>query len=318
MDAESMMQPRIKKTTINPAMITIGGTGREVAHTLILVASPEMVSIRLYIWAQIKRRKMLAKVRPPSMRICQRLLKVNFLLITTKRNPPAAPTAPASVGVKRPPQIPPMTRAINPTTAQGVATALIKEENSNLGGFSLTPPRLGFEPNHRPNAEGKDSRYDKPRKKAGDEKLSNRNFRKNPIDNHEDGGGNQHAQNGASGDDAEAEFPVVLEALHLREGDLGKNGCRRDRDTGDGGEDGIGQNRGDPDSASNPPEEVLGRIEKLLRGSREGREKTHENEKRNDGKNVIHDGAIGSGLEDVDGDRGFSGNGPDSQDADRG
>jgi hypothetical protein len=39
-----------------------------------------------------------------------------------------------------------MTRAINATTAQGVATALMREENSNLGGFSLTPPSFGLNP----------------------------------------------------------------------------------------------------------------------------------------------------------------------------
>ena len=39
-EVESMMQPRIRNTTMKPAMITHGGTGSVVAPSLIRDASP--------------------------------------------------------------------------------------------------------------------------------------------------------------------------------------------------------------------------------------------------------------------------------------
>ena len=124
-------------------MMKIGATGSVVAHWLIFAARPEMVSIRLYIWAQIRSMKMLAVVCPPSSKTCHSVLRLNFPLTTTRRNAPAAPTAPASVGVKRPPQIPPRTRMISAMIAQETMVSRTIVRNVKVLTSAVTPPRWG-------------------------------------------------------------------------------------------------------------------------------------------------------------------------------
>ncbi len=72
-DVESIIQPRMRNTTMNPKTMKIGGTGREAAQMLIFEVKPEIVSIRLNICAQIKRRKILAVVCPVSSKTFQKV-----------------------------------------------------------------------------------------------------------------------------------------------------------------------------------------------------------------------------------------------------
>jgi len=72
-DVESIIQPKMRNTTMNPKTMKIGGTGREAAQMLIFEVKPEIVSIRLNICAHIKRRKILAVVCPVSSKTFQKV-----------------------------------------------------------------------------------------------------------------------------------------------------------------------------------------------------------------------------------------------------
>ena len=98
-----MIVPSSKNTSTKASTITIGGTGRPAAHSLICDARPEIVSIRLYICAAISSRKILAVERPISDNTPMADCIFNWRAASVNTSAPAAPIAPASVGVKNPP-----------------------------------------------------------------------------------------------------------------------------------------------------------------------------------------------------------------------
>ncbi len=87
---------------------------------------------------------MLAVVWPPSRSSCQKSPQCSLRFTTISRNPPAAPTAPASVGVTSPPQIPPKTIRISRTTAQHPPAARAAFRRVNGCPWSSTPPSAGL------------------------------------------------------------------------------------------------------------------------------------------------------------------------------
>ena len=61
-ETESRTMPKKNMIKMNERIMIIGGTGSAAVHSLRVEANPDKVSIRLYIWAVISSKNMLAVV----------------------------------------------------------------------------------------------------------------------------------------------------------------------------------------------------------------------------------------------------------------
>ncbi len=87
--------------------------------------------------------------------------------------------------------------------------------------------------------------------------------------------------------------------LHLRISDA-RECCRSsDRHTGDEGEQSIGDNGGDAEPTRKPAHHPVYESEEVAGGTAAGEELTHQNEKRDDSKNVIANGFVGGVGEEI-------------------
>ena len=121
---------------------------------------------------------------------------------------------------------------------------------------------------------------------AGDEQVADRGLRQDAEQDEQQARRDEHAEDGAAGDDADGEARIVAVAQHLGHRDLGEDRGRGDRGAGDGREHGVGGDGRDAEAAAQASEQMKGDLVGVAPDVGDADQKPHQHKKRDDAEFV--------------------------------
>ena len=154
---------------------------------------------------------------------------------------PKAPMPAASVAVKTPPYMPPITSANRAATAQTSRRAT--RRSASVARACVCGASSGLRQVHDGDGEMNSSGQQDAGKDAGQEQLADRLLGEEAVDQEDHARGNEDAERAAGGDRARRKLRVVAELAHLRQRHCRHRCCRRHAGAADGGEARAGGDR---------------------------------------------------------------------------
>ena len=155
-----------------------------------------------------------------------------------------------------------------------------------------TPDEPGREGRHRDDPGRESDRQQQARSDPGDEQVADALLGQDAVEDQEERGRDQHAEDARSRDDADGEAWRVAVADHLRHGDLGEDGGRGNGDAGDRGEDRVGPDGSHAQTAPESAEGLVGDVEGVATHSRFRDDEPHQHEERHDAEKIACDRVV--------------------------